>query len=187
MHKRTTTRRLCALITLLWAVSAVTIAHAKQSPGVRQEAAWYEGILVTRLAKLNDPSPLESKAAVPDDVPNPIYSLFSPGRVSQPDPVIGFVPGDAGYTAWWRQVLLIDASGFYGVGRDVAQNPYTSVAEIEANLCPVAGDFSVFHTCVVVLGKPLVDITAQFLPPDFGLLNAQIINTPPAMGVCTRN
>ena len=82
-------------------------------------------------------------------------------------------------------MLLIDASGFFGLDRDVAQHPYTSVAEIEANLCPIAGNFSVFHTCVVTLGKPLVDITAQFLPPDYGPLNAQIINTPPALGVCT--
>ena len=187
MQKQISMRQLFALVSLILAATASSLAHAKQSPGVRHEAAWYEGILVTRLAKLNDPSPLETKAAVPAEVPNPIYSLFSPGQVSQPDPVIGFVPGDAGYTPWWRQVLLIDASGFFGVGRDVAQNPYTSVAEIEANLCPIAGNFTVFHTCVVLLGKPLVDITAQFLPPDFGPLNAQIINTPPVLGVCARN
>lgn len=182
-----TTHRLPALMLMLITVAASGFATAKQSPGVRQEAAWYEGILVTRLAKLNDPSPLESNARVPTEVPNPLYSLVSPGRISQTDPVIGFVPGDAGYTSWWRQVLLIDASGFFGDGRDVSTDPYTSVAEIEANLCPIAGNFTVFHTCVVLLGKPLVDITAQFLPPDFGPLNAQIINTPPALGVCTRD
>ena len=169
------------LLTLMAAGQALA-----ESPGVREEAAWYEGQLVIRLAKLNDPETIDSPVNVPVGVPNPIYNVVSPGFVRQAHPVIGVVPGDAGYTSWWEQVLVIDVSGFFGIGRNVADNPYTSTAEIEAALCEIKGNFSVWHTCYA-MGKPLVDISDLFLPPTLGPLNAQIINAPPTLRRCPSN
>ena len=40
----------------LFLASLAGTSMAQQSPGAVQEAAWYKGYLVTRLAKLNDPT-----------------------------------------------------------------------------------------------------------------------------------
>jgi hypothetical protein len=154
-----------------------------ESPGVREEAAWYEGELVIRLAKLNDPETLGSPVQVPEEVQNPLYIVRSAGAVVQEHPVVGFAPGDAGYASWWEQVLVLDVSGFFGAGRNVAESPYTSTGEIEAALCELKGGFSVFGPCVA-MGKPLVDISDGFLPPDLGPLSAQIIKAPPTLDFC---
>ena len=170
-----------------WLLTLMVTGQAMaESPGVREEAAWYEGQLVIRLAKLNDPATIDSPVNVPVGVPNPLYIVMSAGPVRQEHPVIGVVPGDAGYTSWWEQVLVIDVSGIFGIGRNVADDPYTSTAEIEAALCEIKGDFSVWYTCYA-MGKPLVDISGLFLPPNLGPLNAQIINAPPTLRRCYSN
>ncbi|HSG58526.1 MAG TPA: hypothetical protein VLA06_03270 [Woeseiaceae bacterium] len=155
-----------------------------ESPGVREEAAWYEGELVIRLAKLNDPDTVDSPVKVPAAVQNPFYIVASAGVGLQEHPVIGVVPGDPGYSSWWKQLLVFDVSAFFGPGRDVTVSPYTSAAEIEAALCELKGGFSVFGPCFA-MGKPLVDISDAWLPENLGPLNAQILRTPPALGVCT--
>jgi hypothetical protein len=155
-----------------------------ESPGVREEAAWYEGELVIRLAKLNDPDALDSPVKVPAAVQNPLYIVRSAGAVAQEHPVVGVVPRDPGYTGWWEQVLVLDVSGFFpGGGRNVGQNPYTSTAEIEEALCELKGGFPVFASCIA-MGKPLVDISDPWLPENLGPLNAQIIKAPPTLDFC---
>lgn len=166
------------LLTLMLAGQAVA-----ESPGVREEAAWYEGELVIRLAKLNDPETVGSPVQVPADAQNPLYNVASAGVGLQEHPVVGVVPGDPGYSSWWKQFLVLDVSAFFGPGRDVTVNPYTSVAEIEAALCELKGGFSVFGPCFA-MGKPLVDISDGFLPPNLGPLNAQIIKAPPTLDFC---
>ena len=97
--------------------------------------------------------------------------------------MVGFAPGDAGYGSWWQQVLVLDVSGFFGAGRNVAQNPYTSTAEIEAALCTIEEGPGLFYHCNQA-GTPLVDISDAFLPENLGPLSAQIIKAPPTLDFC---
>ncbi len=167
------------LLTIVVIMSAST-SMAQQTPGAVQEAAWYKGYLVTRLAKLNDPTPIEVRASIPADEQNPIYTIFESGPLGlrvQPDPVVDYAPGDVGYSSWWQSRLLMDWSA-----RDIVQDPYTSAAEIEANLCPHEG-FPAIGTCLS-LGKSLIDVTVSTPRADFGPLNAQIIHAPPILNFC---
>ena len=168
------------IVSVLILASIAGTSMAQETPGAVQEAAWYKGYLVTRLAKLNDPPLTDISANISADGQNPIYSIFKPGPVGpvlQPDPVLDFVPGDIGYSSWWQTRTLMDRSA-----RDIVQDPYTSVADIEANLCPYEG-FPAIAACIG-LGKLLIDVTVSLPQADFGALNMQIINAPPALNFC---
>jgi hypothetical protein len=164
----------------LFLASIAGTSMAQQTPGAAQEAAWYKGYLVTRLAKFNDPTAAEDPTNIPADEQNPIYTIFrtSPfGPIRQPDPVVDFVPGDVGYSAWWQSRLLIDYTG-----RDYEQDPWTSEAEIEAALCPYEGAPAIGQ-CLFE-GLRLIDITSTSFLANFGPVNAQIINAPPVLNFC---
>jgi hypothetical protein len=166
------------LIALVLASLAGT-SMAQQTPGAVEEPTWYKGYLVTRLVKLNDPPPLEVQANIPVDEQNPMYTIFetSPfGPITQ-DPVVDFVPGDSGYRAWWQARLLIDYTA-----KDITQDPYRSVDEIKAALCPYEGAPAIGQ-CLNE-GWQLIDITITSFMANFGPVNAQIINSPPILNFC---
>ena len=166
-------------ILVVFLLSIAGTSMAQQAPGTAQEAAWYKGYLVTRLAKFNDPTAADDPTSIPADEQNPFYTVFetSPfGPVVQ-EPVVDFAPGDVGYSAWWQSRLLIDYSA-----KDITQDPYRSVDEINAALCPYEGAPAIGQ-CLAE-GWRLIDITSTSFMANFGPVNMQILNAAPVLNFC---
>jgi hypothetical protein len=145
-----------------------------------RSAMWYEDTVVSGLNTPNNPA----IAHIPNDLPahilQPLYFIISPGGLGRvQDAVIGVIPGDIGYTGWWKWSALLDFSG-----RDLETDPYTNVGEIGAALCTITipefpGNIG---ACVANL-TPLIDITGRGGATDF-VFNVPIVLSAPDPAIC---
>ena len=166
---------------VLWtAMTLLAMSMPLQAQGngpPERRPIWYEDTVISGLLTPNDPAVPHVPNDLPPHVLQPFYFIVTPGLGIVQDAVVGFVPGDIGYTGWWNWSALLDFSG-----RDLATDPYTSVGEIAAALCTIPGFPGNIGACVAN-GTPLVDVTGLGGETDF-VINVPIVMTPPQPAVC---
>ena len=138
---------------------------------------WYEDTVVSGLDNPNDPAVPHIPNDLPAHILQPFYFIITPGLGRVQDPVIGVIPGDIGYTGWWKWSALLDFSG-----RNLETDPYTNVGEIGSALCTIPGFPGNIGTCLAN-GTPLIDVTGIGGATDF-VFNIPIVPTPPEPAIC---
>ena len=168
---------LSPIVILLASSISMSQAVAQGGPAVERLPVWYEDTMVTQLRAPGEAVSIATKDELPKHVPQRLYIIVG-GGVPQEYPVIGFIPGDIGYTGWWDVAITLNLSG-----RDHVTNPFTNVGEIETLLCTIPGFPGNIPACMAN-GTPLFNLTD--FSDEIPLRNIPIVQSAPPPAACDR-